>query len=342
MPTLLKQAWDTGIMNVPLLYLSAAEVRRALPMSDAIDAMRVAFLRLDEGHVTMPPRGRMDIPEHDGTLLLMPCQERQSGQMSVKLVSLFTNNRERDLPLIHATVILSDAESGLPLAIMDGAALTAIRTAAVCGLATRYLALPDAKTAAIFGAGMQARSQLEALHAARPIEEARVFDIEAAAAAAFAREMSEKLGIDVRPAESSRQALANAQIVCTATTASEAVFQDAELLPGTHINAIGSYKPHVVEIPAATVCRARVVVDQRSAALEEAGDLLNPIQQGMITADHIRAELAEVVTGKLAGRTDDDQITLFKSVGLAVQDLYAAARTVENARRQQLGIQLPR
>jgi ornithine cyclodeaminase/alanine dehydrogenase-like protein (mu-crystallin family) len=329
-------------MHAPLLYLSAAEVRRALPMSDAIDAMREAFLQLDKGSVTMPPRGRMDIPEHNGTLLLMPCQEGHSSRMSVKLVSLFTDNHKRNLPLIHSTVILSDAESGLPLAILDGASLTAIRTAAVCGLATRHLALPDAATAAIFGAGIQARSQLEALCTVRPIQQARVFDIEPAATAAFAREMRDKLEIDIQPAESARQALEDARIVCTATTASEAVFQDTDLAPGTHINAVGSYKPHVVEIPTATVSRARVVVDQRAAALEEAGDLLTPIRKGVITADHIRADLAEVVTGKVEGRTDAEQISLFKSVGLAVQDLYAAIRTVENARRQQLGIQLPR
>jgi ornithine cyclodeaminase/alanine dehydrogenase-like protein (mu-crystallin family) len=311
-------------------------------MPDAIEAMREAFFQLTSGHVVMPPRGAVDFPEQNGTLLLMPCAGGRNGRFTVKLVSLFTDNHERDLPLIHSLLVLSDATTGMPLAICDGAVITAIRTAAASGLATQHLALPNAQCAAIFGAGVQARTQLEAVCAVRPIERARVYDVHREAAELFATQMSELLGIEVQPAESPAEALESAHVVCTVTTSGSAVFRDGQLAPGTHINAVGSYKPHVVEIPPETVRRADVVVDQREAALEEAGDLLTPIREGIITPDHIRAELGELLTGRASGRRDDEQITLFKSVGLAVQDLFAVQRALENARRLGLGRTLPR
>jgi ornithine cyclodeaminase/alanine dehydrogenase-like protein (mu-crystallin family) len=326
----------------PLIYLSSSEVRKALAMSEAIEAMRDAFIQLSDNQAVMPPRGHMELAEAKGTVLLMPCHCVQTHTMSVKLASLFYNNPNQGLPLLQSLVMLADASTGLPTAIMDGTSLTAIRTGAASGLATQVLARQDAKKVAIFGAGVQARTQLEAVCAVRPIRSASVYDVSASMAEKFAATMSNQLGITVERASTTATALRGADVVCTVTTSSVALFEDSQLSAGAHINAIGSYKPEVREIPAETVRRARVVVDQQDAAMEEAGDLLIPLREGLIGSDHIGAELGAVIRGQTPGREDDDQITLFKSVGLAVQDLFAAERAMQNAQRDGLGIELPR
>jgi ornithine cyclodeaminase/alanine dehydrogenase-like protein (mu-crystallin family) len=223
---------------------------------------------------------------------------------------------------------------------MDGASLTAIRTGAASGAATDLLARPDAAVVAIFGAGPQARAQLEAVCTVRPIRRARVFDVNTGRAQALATDLADRLGILVEPARSPAEALAGADVICTATTSSVPVFDDRDLALGVHINAVGSYKPSVHEIPPETVRRARVVVDQLAAALAEAGDLLIPMQQGVIGRDHIYAELGEIASGRKKGRESPSQITLFKSVGVAVQDLAAADRVLANAERLNLGTEL--
>lgn len=319
-----------------LLYLSHADVRRALPMADAIEAVQAAFRQLSEGRVTMPARSSMEIPEANGVVLLMPCYAAGTQRVSLKLLTQFADNGRLGLPLIQAVVLLAEAVNGRLLAMVDGSAITALRTGAASGVATRWLASPNADTAAIFGAGVQARTQLEAVCTVRQIKQARVFDCGRTLAEAFAEDMSARLGIPVLATPSAAEALAGAQIVCTATTSPTPVFEDRDLAAGVHINAVGSWRPRTAEIPPDTICRARVFVDHRVAALEEAGDLLIPLQEGRITAEHIRAELGDLIANRVAGRQTRDEITLFKSVGLAVQDLFAAARAVENAR--QLGI----
>jgi ornithine cyclodeaminase/alanine dehydrogenase-like protein (mu-crystallin family) len=185
---------------------------------------------------------------------------------------------------------------------------------------------------AVFGAGVQARTQLEAVCCVRSIRRARVYDADPAAADRFAVEMSRQLGLPVERAADSAQVLADADVICTATTSPVPVFDDRDVKPGVHINAVGSYKPTVTEIPAATVCRARVVVDHRASALEEAGDLLVPFRAGMIGEEVLGTELGQIVLGQKPGRTSADEITLFKSVGVAIQDLCAAARVLANGR----------
>jgi len=326
----------------PLCYLAGDDVRQALPMADAIDAMREAFTQLAAGAASMPPRIRLELPEVDGLVLLMPCRAAGLQRMSLKIVHQFAHNRAVGLPLLQALVLLADATNGQLLALLDGAALTAIRTGAASGVATQLLARADADTAAIFGSGVQARTQLEAICSVRPVRRARVFDQDPAGAAKFAAEMTARLGVAVEPAASPVQALAGARIVCTATTSSTAVFEDRDLAPGAHINAVGSWRPTTTEIAADTVARARVFVDQREAALEEAGDLILPLRAGRIMPEHVRQELGDLLTGTARGRQNPEEITLFKSVGLAVQDLFAAARALANARRLGLGMELPR
>lgn len=293
-------------------------------MEHAIRVMEDVFREVSAGDARMPQRMHVGIPEYDGDALFMPSYSPALRRMGMKVITLHAGNRERGLPYIQALVMLLDAETGTPLAIMNGPALTAIRTGAATGLATELLARSDASCVAVFGAGVQARSQLEAVCAVRPVRHVRVFDPDTERAADCAAQMSELLDVKIVPASSPSSALANADIVCTATTSSIPVFEDSEIGPGVHLNAIGSYKKYVREIPAETVVRARVVVDQTDAAWEEAGDLIMARDEGMITHEHVHAELGQIIAGELPGRESDDQVTLFKSVGLASQDLAAA------------------
>ena len=327
-------------MKSTALMLSAEDVRRALPMSDAIAAMRGAFIQLAEGQVTLPPRQHVEATGQNGAALVMTCYSAAEKLFALKFITLFEQNRQKGLPLIQATVLLADGTTGETLAVMDGAALTAIRTGAASGLATDLLARGDAAVAAVFGAGVQARTQLEAVCAVRSIRRAYVYDSDAAAAGRFAAEMTERLGRPVERADSPSQALEHADVVCTATTSAAPVFEDDALKQGAHVNAVGSYRPQVSEIPPATVCRARVVVDHVASALEEAGDLLGPMQLGLFPESHFRTELGGILLGRSLGRTSPEEVTLFKSVGVAIQDLCAAARALENARRFQLGVPL--
>jgi ornithine cyclodeaminase/alanine dehydrogenase-like protein (mu-crystallin family) len=302
-------------------------------MTDAIAAMRDAFGQLSSGQVTLLPRQHIEASGEHGTALVMTCHSTAQKLFVLKFLTVFSENRQRGLPLIQALVILADGVTGEQLAIMDGAALTAIRTGAASGLATDLLARPDAVTAAIFGAGVQARTQLAAVCCVRRIRQACVFDANASAADRFAAEMSRQLGLSVERASTPVTALADADVICTATTSPTPVFEDHDLKPGAHINAVGAYCPTVAEIPSATVRRARVVVDHRASALEEAGDLLVPLRQGLIQESHFSTELGDVVLKRSTGRRAVDEITLFKSVGVAIQDLCAAARVVDNAGR---------
>lgn len=330
-------------MNEPrtLRFLSAADVRRALPMKEAVEAMKSAFRELSENRVVVPLRTHVPMPEHQGGVLVMPVYSPDTARFGLKVITLFENNPARGLPFIQGLVMMFDTETGSPLAIMDGSSLTAIRSGAASGAATDLLARKEASKVAIFGAGLQGRTQLAAVCAVRPIREACIVDVDAGRAAAFAREASLELGIPVTVATTSAQALAGADVICTATTAATPVFADSEVAVGTHLNAIGSYKPHIREIPPETVVRAYVVVDQFHAAWEEAGDLILPLQAGLIQPDHIRAELGEIVAGTKPGRPHPEAITFFKSVGIAIQDLAAACRVLANAEKLGLGIEVP-
>ncbi len=326
-----------------MLVLSAQDVRQALPMVEAITAMKQAYAALSAGRAEMPLRARLPIHPHDAVSLFMPAfvQGETAAALAVKVVSVFPHNIERGLPLIHAAVLVLEADTGRPLALLEGSALTAIRTGAGAGAATDLLARPDSHVAAIFGAGAQARTQLEAICVTRPIKRVWVYDPNPQRAALFVAEMSGQGNIpqDVRTAVSPQQAVAPADIICAATTSLTPVFADADLRPGVHINAVGSYTPEMQEIPAATVARALVVVDSRAACLAETGDLRQPIADGLFTADHIHAEVGELVLGQRSGRASAAQITYFKSVGVAVQDALAAQLALANAQKMGLGQQ---
>ncbi len=315
--------------------LSQDDVRRALPMSQAIAAVQAGFVQLSTGRADVPLRVALDVPAHRGTTLFMPAYLVDGDQMAVKIVSVFDDNPARGLPLIHALVVVVNAETGEPAAVMDGRYLTALRTGAASGLATDLLARPDARVAAIVGAGVQGRTQLEAVCAVRAIEQAWVVDLNHPAAVAFATEMSERLGLPVQAAETPAQALYTADVVCTATTSVTPVIDNGDVRSGTHINAVGAYTGRMREIPGATVARARVVVDHRPACMAEAGDLLIAIAEGLLDPQSI-VEVGEVAAGIRPARTAADEITLFKSVGIAVQDVAVASAVLTAA--QELGL----
>lgn len=307
-------------------------------MRDAVDAMKVAFGQLSAGRAVVPLRSRIELHEAAGLTLIMPALLPETGDFALKVVSVFGENRSRGLPTLHALVVALDPATGIPLGLLEGASLTALRTGAGSGAATDVLARPEASTLAIFGSGVQARTQIEAVCAVRQVEAAWVFSRSRDHAQSFATELGREPWAppSIAVADTAAEAVREADIICTATTSHTPVFDGNDLRLGTHINAIGGYTPAMQEVDGTTVARSLLVVDSREAALAEAGDLMIPIQKGVITADHIHAELGEIVNGTRPGRADRDEITLFKSVGVAVQDAIAAGRAL--ARAEQLGL----
>ena len=309
-------------------------------MRPAIEAMKRAFAQLSTDQADVPLRVALNVPRHDGVTLFMPAYLAADDQMAIKIVSVFNDNPVQGLPLIHALVVVVDATTGRPAAVMDGTYLTALRTGAASGAATDLLAREETHVVAVFGAGAQGHTQLEAVCAGRPIQEVWIHDVAPGRAAAYAAEMSQQLSLTVRAAETPAEAVRQADVICTATTSTRPVFTDADVRAGTHVNAIGAYTPQMQEIPAETVVRAKVVIDHRKASLAEAGDLLSPLRQGLMTEDHIYAELGEIAAGLKPGRTSPEEVTLFKSVGVAVQDVAAASAVLEAARRLGLGTEV--
>ena len=323
-----------------LLILSAREVAACLDMTSAIEAMKGAFAQLSSHEAQVPLRTQMPIQEAHGTALFMPVYLPRNQQIGLKTVTVFEDNPQHNLPLIHAMVQILDATTGKPLAIMDGEVLTAIRTGAASGLATALLAHEDAHTVSIIGAGIQGRTQLEAVCAVRPITKAHVISRSLSSARAFAEQMSEKLSLEVSVTDPAK-ALPDSQVICTATTALTPVFEDGMIAPGTHINGVGAYRPDMCEVPPETVKRARVFVDQKAGCCAEAGDLIQPITAGIITEAHIIAELGQLVSDRQPGRLTREDITFFKSVGNAVQDLAVSTLVLEKAKKMGLGTFVP-
>ena len=324
-----------------MLILMGDDLRSALPMKETIEAMKLAFASLSDGSAQVPLRTRLPIPSHEGLSLIMPAYVRtkKTNALAVKVVSLFPHNPNRGLAFIQAAVLVLEPDTGRPVALIEGSVLTSIRTGAAGGAGIDLLARPESRVLAIFGAGVQGRTQLEAACTVRNIETAFIYDPDPNRARAFAIGMAGLGPIpkDLRVAQNSTEAVREADIICTATTSVNPVFADGDIKVGTHITGIGSYTPTMQEIPVETVKRARVFVDSREASLAEAGDLIIPLQAGLIDKSHISNELGEIVLGRKSGRGSADEITCFKSVGLAVQDALAAQLALDNAVKMKLG-----
>lgn len=320
--------------------LSQKDVEQSVNMSQGISAVKEAYIQLSRGEAVIPLRTQVPVEKQDAVALFMPAYLTSTGTLAAKIVSVFPKNRDKELPTIHAVVIVIDAQTGQPKALMDGTYLTALRTGAASGLATDLLARKEACVAAVFGAGVQGRTQLEAVSTVRSIEEVWVYDIIPEAADVYIKEMKncgDPVPSNLRVAHSPAQAVRDADIICAATTSQTPVFDDVDLKPGVHINAVGSYTPQMQEIPAQTVARAKVVVDSLTASLTEAGDLIIPINDSVITKSHIHGEIGQVAAGEIPGRERDEEVTLFKSVGTAAQDAAVAELVLRKAKELGIG-----
>ena len=304
-------------------FFDADAIRAAVPMPELLDAVEAAYRDVTAGRDRSPLRSRVPLPA--GDLLLMPGVREGGAGSTVKLVTVTPGNAVRGLPTIHAVVLWFDVETGEPRAVLDGATVTAMRTGAAAGVGTRLLARPDASVLSLFGTGAQAAWQVRAVLAARPIRELRVYARTPGSREAFAAAMAAELGpgIKVVAAASAEEAVRGAEVICCATTSSEPVFSADWVMPGAHVNGVGAYRLDMVEIPPELFGRAAcVAVDARPAALEEAGDLVAAIERGMLAPD----QFVEIggIERDWAARRDRQAITIFKSVGLAIQDLAAA------------------
>jgi ornithine cyclodeaminase len=314
---------------MPLRILNAFDVAAALSMPAAIEIVKDAYACFSSGQAVMPLRGRMVTDR--GTTLMMAAHLKSQPTSAVKIVSVFPDNVQAQLPVVSAVALVLDASTGHPLALMDGDYLTALRTGAGGGIAADLLARPDAACVALFGAGVQARAQLEAVLAVRNIDQVYVIGRSRTRAEAFCEQLQNQPGVPTIEIHSNAQrALQAADIVITATTSTTPVFDGRDLRPGTHITAVGSFRADMQEVDAVAVGRARVIVDSREACEAEAGDLI----QGRAV---IAAEIGEVINGTHLGRQDRNQITLFKSVGIAVQDAAVAAALLSEAEKLNLG-----
>jgi ornithine cyclodeaminase len=324
-----------------MLVLSAADVRQAAPMPAAIDAVAGAFAQLSAGQATVPLRVPIGQAKHDSHTFFMPALLAESNALGMKIVSVYPHNQARhQLPSIHALVVLIDAETGRPLAAMDGTYLTALRTGASSGAATRALARPDSRVLAMFGAGAQTPCQVQAVCAAQPIERVLIVNRTRARAEALVGTLEGLgLGTEIAIADTPAAALAEADVICCATSSPTPLFDDVDIRPGTHINGVGAFTPALAEVPPATIARALVAVDQRAAAWAEAGDLIQARDAGALDEGQV-VELGEIIAGRAAGRADAQQITFFKSVGNAVQDVAVGQIVLAEARRLGLGTEV--
>lgn len=321
--------------------LNGEQVAELMPMPECIKVMRDALAALARGEALVPLRTVMRVPGVSGFLGLMPGyispRAGQEGALGMKAVSVFPGNAQRGIDTHQGAVLLFEADTGRLSALMDGAAITAIRTAAVSGVATDVLARRDASELAILGAGVQARTHIEAIAAVRPLRRVRIWSRNAEHAAALAAELRRRFGFPIEAAPSAEAAVREADIVATVTASPEPILQRAWLKEGVHINAVGSSIPTSREIDTATMVAARLFVDRRESALAEAGDLLIAIGEGAVRGDHVQAELGEVIIGKNPGRRSPRELTLFKSLGLAVEDVASAAYIARRARETGTG-----
>lgn len=320
--------------------LSAADIQQLVSMRQAVDLVKSAFAELSAGRAEVPLRSSIGFPAHDGVTLFMPASVSAIESAGVKIVSVFPGNPALGKPTISALMVVTSVETGEVVAVLDGTFLTALRTGAASGAATELLARPESSVLTVFGAGAQGLTQAWAVATVRPIERVYVCDVSEAARASFAERLARydaELATKVVPAADSAGAVRESDIICTATTSRRAVFDAADVRPGTHINAIGAFTPEMQEIPIETVASSRLVVDSVEAVMAEAGDLLQAIEAGRLRREDVSLELGQLINDASQGRRSPDEITFFKAVGVAVQDVVVANYVAKEAERQGVG-----
>ncbi|HEY5536409.1 MAG TPA: ornithine cyclodeaminase family protein [Ignavibacteria bacterium] len=319
------------------LILNRNDVISLLDMKDCIDAVEKAFAELSNGTAVLPLRTA--IKPEGGISLYMPSYLKEMGALACKVVSVYKNNPSQyNLPTTIGKVLVQDEKTGDVVCIMDGSYLTAVRTGAASGVATKYLARDDkGQSVGIFGAGVQARNQLWAITCVRNINKAVVYDLNDEVLNIFIKEMTEKLKIDITKSKSIQEVI-ECNIICTATSSSVPLFDGSKVKEGTHLNGIGSHTPDARELDSEIVKRSVFVGDSLEACFNEAGDIMIPLKEGSIKASHFYAELGEIVTGKKPGRRNNKDITLFKSNGLAIQDAATAHLVYKKALEKKIGM----
>ncbi|MDQ1267192.1 MAG: hypothetical protein QG635_2346 [Bacteroidota bacterium] len=323
------------------ILLSKTDVMNILDMKSTMDIVEKAFAELYEGSALMPQRTPIPVAENEGVALFMPAFMKGLGAIGAKIVTVYKNNPSKyGLPTVLGTIMLLDPKTGKAEAIMDGGFITAMRTGAVSGVATKYMANPDAGTATIIGSGIQAQTQVWATCEAKKFEKYFVFSIDPPEKIdEFCREMEAKHGGSFIRANSAEEAVRAADVLTLATSAKDPLIQYEWLKPGCHINGIGAHAPAMREIDEKTVLNSRIIADLASACLAEAGEFIIPMNEGKFNKEMIAGDLGAVVTGKLPGRTSHDEITIFKSVGLAIQDISTALAVFNLAKEKGVGIE---
>jgi alanine dehydrogenase len=320
-----------------MLVLSEKEVQGLAEVEELIPVLARAHIQYSTGKAVMPVRLVVPLPQIEGRITTMPGYLNEDKALGMKVVTFFPNNLKQNLPQILATVMLFSADTGKMIAAMDGNYITAIRTACVSAMATKALANPESRVLGVLGAGVQARAHIRALTKIRDISEIRVYDIFEASARQLQESLQEEVGVKIDVVQSAREAVLGADLLVTVTTAREPIVKVDWLKPGMHINAVGSHRPDLREIDGATLAAAKIVVDSREAIMAECGDILLAIQEKAITANCVHAEIGEVLAGKKPGRTSADEITLYKAVGIAIQDVATAHLVYRKALERNVG-----
>lgn len=340
----------------PVLLLSKSQVESLLPMEECIEAVENALATLARGGSVQPLRSATWLPDRRGLLGTMPGMSGGAGEppptLGIKVVTVFPGNHpgndpgagdsEPTLPSHQGVVLVFDARRGNLTAILDAESITALRTAAASAVATRRLAREDASVLALLGSGVQAGTHLAAMRAVRPIERVRVWSRTPEHARAFAEKSvegteDEARGVRVEAVDTARDAVEGADLVCTVTGSSEPVLEGVWLAPGTHVNAVGACAPQARELDTDAVVRSRLYTDRRESLFVEAGDFRIPKSEGAISDEHLVGELGELILGRIPGRSSEREITLFKSLGIAVEDLASAELVVRKAREAGVG-----
>jgi alanine dehydrogenase len=320
----------------PVLILSRRDIEGVVDIGDALEVVEKAFLEHGLGHAVMPPKVYLDLPQHGGDFRAMPAYLPAFGVAGIKWVNSHPGNPAKGLPSVMALTVLSDPATALPLALLDATYLTWVRTGAGGGVAARRLARPESTRLGLVGCGVQARAQAEALRKVMSLNEAWLYDVRRESAEKLAAELK-RAGLGVHIVPTVRECVEAAEILVTATPARQPVVEAAWVRPGTHINAIGADAPGKQEIESSLLRRARVVVDDRDQAFHS-GEVNVPLKEGVLRPQDIHATLGEVVAGKKPGRATDEEITLFDSTGLAIQDLAVARLAYDRCHERGIGI----
>jgi alanine dehydrogenase len=320
-----------------MLVLSASQVRSIIDLDELIAALEQAHIQYSTGKAVMPVRLVVPLPQIQGRITSMPGYLNEDKALGMKVVTYFQDNPKQNLPAILATIMLFSAETGKMIAAMDGGYITAIRTACASALATKALANLDTPVLGILGAGVQAGAHIQALSRVRQLSRIKIYSPSGKSALNIKAELEKQCGVPIEVVNSAQDAVRDSDLLVTVTTAKEPIVNADWLKPGMHINAVGSHRPDLREIDGATLKRAKVVVDSREAVMAECGDILLALKEGFISEADIHGEIGEVLAGSKTGRTDASEITLYKSVGVAIQDVAAAQLVYRKALEQNVG-----